>query len=148
MIAFKKMKKRFYDVKPQRRKRMLKEFCGMISGVKTDENAEKFLRDLLTPGELIMIMHRIEIAKMLLIGFSYMDIRKKLRVGFNTIGTVNRWLYSGFGGYMNEFKETKNQKQRRKILPTNEWQRIKKKYPAHFLIFNLLDKFEESKKGK
>jgi uncharacterized protein YerC len=143
MGVSKKMRKRFYDIEPQKRKRMLKEFCGMISRIETEKNAEKFLRDLLTPGEIIMIMNRIEIAKMLLVGFPYADIKKKLKVGFNTIGNVNRWLYSGFGGYMNELKEAKNQEQRRKILPTNEWEAMKKKYPAHFLIFNLLDKIKK-----
>jgi len=143
-----KMRKRFYDVDPQKRKRMLKEFCGMISRIKTEQNAEKFLRDLLTPGEIIMIMHRIEIAKMLLVGFSYPDIQKKLKVGNSTIGSVNRWLFSGFGGYMNEFKEAKNQKQRRKILPTNEWEAMKQKFPAHFLIFNLLDNYKNKRDEK
>ena len=139
------MKKKFYDVKPHQRRRMLGEFCDMVTRIKTKENAEKFLRDLLTPSEIIMIMYRIEIAKMLLAGFSYGDISKKLKVGFNTITGVNRWLYSGFGGYMNELKEAENQKQRRKVLPTTEWEMIKRKYPAHFLIFNLLDNYKNRK---
>lgn len=90
-----------------------------------------------------MIVYRIEIAKMLLQGFSYIDIAKKLKVGKNTINSVNKWLYSGFGGYMKAIKNAENQKQRRKVLPTNEWEAMKKKYPAHFLIFNLIDKIKK-----
>jgi TrpR-related protein YerC/YecD len=140
------MKKRFYDIKPSQRREMLNDFCDMISGVKDRKDAEKFLRDLLTPSELIMIMTRIEIAKMLLAGFGYHDIQKKLKVGSNTIGNVNRWLYNGFGGYMAELKKAVNQKKRRAILPNSEWDIIRKKYPAHFYIFNLLGKNKDNKK--
>jgi TrpR-related protein YerC/YecD len=139
------MKKKFYDVKPEERRRMLKEFCGIIVEIKSRENAEKFLRDLLTPSEIIMIMHRIEIAKMLLAGFSYSEISKKLKVGFNTITGVNRWLFNGFGGYIDALKEAENQKQREAVIPMNEWEILKKKYPVHFYIFNLLSKYKNTK---
>ncbi len=140
------MKKRFYDIKPPQRREMLNDFCDMISSIRNRKDAEKFLRDLLTPGELIMVMMRIEIAKMLLAGFGYHDIQKKLKVGSNTVGGVNKWLYSGFGGYMAELKKAINQKNRKAVLPTNEWEMMKKKYPAHFLIFNLLDNYKDKKR--
>jgi TrpR-related protein YerC/YecD len=140
------MKKRIYQVKSDDRRKMLREFCGIISRLKNEKEAEKFLRDLLTPGEIVMITHRIEIAKMLLLGFSYRDIAKKLKVGISTISNVNRWLFSGFGGYLNEFKKAKNQAQRKKIIPTNEWEALKRKYPMHFLIFNLLDDYKNRRK--
>jgi TrpR-related protein YerC/YecD len=142
------MRKKFYDLKPEDRKRMLSEFCDMMVGIKNKKDVEKFLRDLLTPSEIIMIITRIEIAKMLLIGFPYENIRKKLKVGYSTIGTVNRWLFSGFGGYMNELKKAKTRKERRNIFPINEWQKIKKKYPIHFMLFNLVDECTNSKKDK
>jgi TrpR-related protein YerC/YecD len=137
------MKKRFHEVDPKERRKMLNDFCGMITRIKNNKDAEKFLRDLLTPSEIIMIMHRIEIAKMLLAGFPYEDIRKKLKVGHGTIGAVNRWLYSGFGGYMDQLRKAESKAQRKKVIPATEWQMMKKKYPAHFYIFNLLDKYKK-----
>ncbi len=137
------MRKKFHEISPNKRQRMLNDFYQMISEIKDKEDAKNFFKDLLTPGETIMIVYRIEIAKMLLQGFSYEDIQKKLKVGTSTVNNVNKWLYSGFGGYMKEIKKAKNQKDRYASLPKNEWEAIKKKYPAHFLIFNLLDKYKK-----
>lgn len=86
---------------------------------------------------------RIAIAKLLLEGWSCREISKKLKVGPNTINNVNRWLYSGFGGYINELKDCKTKKDLKGRIPKTEWERIKRKYPAHFLIFNALDKFNK-----
>jgi len=122
---------------------MFNEFYLLVSKIKNRDDAQNFFKDLLTPSESIMIVYRIEIAKMLLQGFSYVDIKKKLKVGDCTINGVNRWLYNGFGGYMKEIKKAKNHKDRYASLPKNEWEAIKKKYPAHFLIFNLLDKYKK-----
>jgi TrpR-related protein YerC/YecD len=137
------MRKKFHEIGPNKRQGMLNDFYQMISEIKDKKDAKNFFKDLLTPGETIMIVYRIEIAKMLLQGFSYEDIQKKLKVGTSTVNNVNKWLYSGFGGYMKEIKKAKNQKDRYTSLPKNEWEAMKKKYPAHFLIFNLLDKYKK-----
>jgi len=135
-------KKKFYEIDSKTRNYLLGNFYEIVSQIKSKEDAQKFLKDLLTQGESIMIAYRIEIAKMLLEGFGYDDIEKKLEVSAGTINNVNKWLYSGFGGYMKELKKAENQKKRRKVIPTNEWEAIKQKYPAHFLIFNLIDKMK------
>jgi uncharacterized protein YerC len=133
-------KKKFFEVDPKIRSKMLNDFYEMVSRIGDKKNARNFFKDLLTPGESIMIVYRIEIAKMLLEGFGYDDVQRKLNVGANTVSAVNKWLYAGFGGYVKELKKAQNQTQRRAVLPTTEWGRIKNKYPAHFLLFNLLDK--------
>jgi transposase len=92
-----------------------------------------------------MITRRIAIAKMLLGGWNFDDIRKKLKVGYNTINIVNRWLYSGFGGYLNEVGKVASKKEFQQRVPDIEWQRIKRKYPAHFLLFNIIDEFKKKK---
>jgi TrpR-related protein YerC/YecD len=136
-------RKKFYEIKPEIRNGLLGSLYQIISEIKDKQDARKFLTDLLTPGESIMIAYRIEIAKMLLKGFGYRDIQKKLKVSSGTINNVNRWLHNGFGGYMKELKKAKNQKERRNVIPKNEWEAIKKKYPAHFFIFNLMDKLKK-----
>jgi hypothetical protein len=80
---------------------------------------------------------------MLLQGFTYFDIAGKLKVGRSTINSVNKWLYSGFGGYMKEIKKAKNYKIKPEAIPVTEWERIKKKYPTHFFLFNLIDKMKK-----
>ena len=139
-------KKKFYEVDSRTRNKMLNDFYEMASRIKNKDDAKNFFKDLLTPGESIMIIYRIEIAKMLLQGFGYEDIQKKLKVGATTINSVNKWLYTGFSGYTKELKKAKNQIQRKRAIPTSEWGMIKKKYPAHFFLFNLLDKVSGAKK--
>lgn len=137
------MKKKFHDINPQIRNKMLNEFYYMVSEMKEPKDVKNFFKDLLTPGEAIMIVHRIEIAKMLLQGFNYVDIAKKLKVGKNTINSVNKWLYRGFGGYMKEIKRAKDYTVKSDLIPKTEWEKIKRKYPAHFFLFNLMDKIKK-----
>jgi len=124
---------------------MLKEFFSMVAGIRNPREAENFFKDMLTPSEALMLTRRIEIAKCLLAGMTCMEISKSLKVGTNTINNVNRWLFTGFGGYLNEIKKSESMNDLRNNMPTTEWEKIKKRYPAHFLIFNLIDKFKEKK---
>jgi TrpR-related protein YerC/YecD len=138
-------KRRVYEVDQKERYAMLNDFFNMVVKLKTAKDAANFFKDLLTPSESLMLIRRIAIAKMLLEGWNFEDIRKKLKVGYNTISSVNRWLHSGFGGYLNEIGKIKNKKELRQRVPDSEWQRIKKRYPAHFLLFNIIDNFKKKK---
>ncbi|MEA2007006.1 MAG: YerC/YecD family TrpR-related protein [Patescibacteria group bacterium] len=133
-------RRKIYEVDKRERYRMLDEFFQMVAQIKTKQTAASFFKDLLTPSESLMLVRRIEIAKLLLAGWNYRDISEKLKVGVNTINSVNRWLFSGFGGYYSELKNAKNMKEYKNSIPTNDWEMIKKKYPAHFFISNLVDK--------
>lgn len=138
-------KRKIYEVDQKQRARMMDGFFEIVSKMKTKNDAANFFKDMLTPSETLMLTMRIEIAKMLLAGYSYVDIKKSLKVGDNTINYVNRWLFTGFGGYLKELQGSKDRGDAKKQLPINEWQTIKKKYPAHFLIFNMIDKFKQGR---
>lgn len=138
-------KRRIQEVDLKERQNMLNEFFDMVVALKNSKDAANFFKDLLTPSESLMITRRIAIAKMLLGGWNFDDIRRELKVGYNTINIVNRWLYTGFGGYLNEIGKAKSKKDFRNSVPDIEWQRIKKKYPAHFLLFNIIDSFKKRK---
>jgi uncharacterized protein YerC len=138
-------KRKIQEVDKIERREMLSEFFGMVAELKSSKDAENFFKDLLTPSESLMLTRRIAIAKMLLEGWNFSDITKKLKVGSNTINTVSSWLYSGFGGYLNEVGKVANKKEFKKRIPDAEWQRIKKRYPAHFLLFNIIDEFKKRK---
>mgnify|MGYP001567121549 FL=1 len=109
-----------------------------------------FFKDLLTLSEVVMISRRLQIAKMLLVGLEYGEIKEKLRVGLGTIYQVEKWLKRGFGGYQ-PIIERHNKTAKFKIRGmkigehntpyTFSW--LKKKYPVHFLLFNLYDKIKE-----
>ena len=77
----------------------LENFCEALVKLKTKEDLKDFLKDLMNRQERIMFIRRLQIAEYLIKGFTYSDIRKKLRVGENTISRVARWLNFGRNGY-------------------------------------------------
>jgi TrpR-related protein YerC/YecD len=130
-------KRKVYEVDKAERYAMLNDFFKMVASIKDHQEAAKFFKDLLTPSESLMLTRRIAIAKLLLEDWTFMEIAQKLKVGTNTVNSVNRWLFTGFGGYLNELKKSKSKKEFQESMPTTTWERLKKKYPAHFMVFNL-----------
>lgn len=59
-----------------------------------------FLKELLTPTEIRMLAKRIQIAKMLIEGYKYDEIKTHIRVTDSTISSVNNQLQFRDGGYM------------------------------------------------
>jgi|SRR3989344_3330908 len=101
-----------------------------------------FLRDLLTSSERIMLGRRILIARRLLSGETPTTIAADLKVGYDTIYRVGRWLEDQLPGYEQaiknmeeEFKERKQKYEDKKLYATSALYRLKKKYPLHFLFF-------------
>lgn len=112
------------------------------SAVKGRDAVKLFLRDLLTPGERIMLGRRILIARKLLAGDAARTIAADLKVGIDTIYRVARWLEDQMPGYENaikemekEFKERGRKYEDRKLYATSALYRLKKKYPLHFALF-------------
>ena len=68
-----------------------------VATLKSREEVKNFFKDLLSESESIMLSRRIMIAKYLLEGLTYNEIRARLRVGDNNIAKVHSWLVSGFG---------------------------------------------------
>lgn len=101
-----------------------------------------FLRDLLTESERIMLGRRILIARHVLSGKSRDDIATEMKVGYDTIHKVARWLDDQVPGYERaikdmekEFAVRKARYEDKKLYATSALYRLKKKYPAHFLFF-------------
>ncbi|MBI2446589.1 MAG: hypothetical protein HYV51_02080 [Parcubacteria group bacterium] len=116
-----------------------------IAAFKSRDEVKNFFKDLLSESEAIMLSRRIMIAKYLLEGMTYEEIRVRIKAGYDNIAKVHSWLIRGFGGYekaIREFNKVLDKRGVNKILPrplSFEW--LRKKYPLHFLLFNLfLDK--------
>lgn len=137
-------KVRYNQLSDFEKKKFLGEFYTMVSLLRGRDEVKKFFKDLLTLSEVVMISRRIQVAKMLLEGFGYEEIRKQLKVGKTTISQVEKWLNNGFGGYKEIIKRyrKKGVKWKADGLPAVpfSWQAIKKKYPLHFLLINILNK--------
>ncbi len=139
-------RKRFSKINPKERWRILDEFWTMIALLETKEEVKSFFKDLLSATESVMFARRIQIAKLLLSQFGYDTIQKRLGVAPNTIASVHRWLEGGFGGYMSAIpklekeivrREKVAEKRQKESVPfSSAWMR--KKYPLHYLLVNLL----------
>jgi uncharacterized protein YerC len=98
---------------------------------------KRFLRDLLTPSERIMLGRRIVIARRLLAGEGYDAIRTDMGVGRSTIAKVHRWLSDQLPGYEEAIAGMKHEFDKRKIKyeRRKDFANLKRKYPLHFLLF-------------
>lgn len=116
-----------------------------VAAFKSRDEVKNFFKDLLSESESIMLSRRIMIAKCLLDGMTYEEIRSRMKAGHDNIAKVHNWLVRGFGGYEKAVREFNKALDRRGInkIPVApysfEW--LRRKYPLHFLLFNLfLDK--------
>lgn len=76
-----------------------KELFKAILSLKTDDNAKRFLRDLLTEAELKEFANRWKVAQMLDQKIAYKDIEKETHMSSTTIARIQKWLTEGMGGY-------------------------------------------------
>lgn len=76
-----------------------RELLETICALKTNEEAKKFLRDLLTSQEIIEFGKRWQAARMLNRNVPYSKIEDETRLSSTTIARVSRWLNKGMGGY-------------------------------------------------
>ncbi|MDI6778547.1 MAG: YerC/YecD family TrpR-related protein [Patescibacteria group bacterium] len=136
-------KVRYNQLSDFEKKKFLGEFYTMISLLRNRGEVKTFFKDLLTLSEVVMISRRIQAAKMLLEGETYEEISKRLKMSTTTVNSVEKWLSNGFGGYKNIIKRYKNKKEYKfeeKNYASFSLPAIRKKYPLHFLLINLLSK--------
>lgn len=134
---------KYQNLTEMERKKFLGELYDMIALLKSREEVKQFFKDLLTLSEVVMISRRLQIAKMLLEGFTYRDVQRKLKVGIATIVSVEQWLNRGFGGYRNIIvRHKKQEKKFSELEPAVPFSltHLRKKYPLHFLLYNLVKK--------
>ncbi|OGG71527.1 hypothetical protein A3A35_02215 [Candidatus Kaiserbacteria bacterium RIFCSPLOWO2_01_FULL_51_21] len=148
------MKVRAKTLTKEQRIETLDALYTAASSIQGREAVKLFLRDLLTESERIMMGRRIIIARKLIAGASRDTIASELRVGYDTIHRVHRWLHDQFPGYEQairemekEFKKRQNAREDKRMYATSALYRLKKKYPLHFLLFPLPKSSQISRKS-
>lgn len=137
----------------EEKKKLLNELWSMVALLENRDQVENFFKDLLSESEAIMLARRIRIARFLLDGRRYDDIKRNMNAGDGTIASVHQWLHGGNGGYKNVIPKLEKELERRMrstqkstndYMPyTFAW--LKKKYPLHFLLFNLIDHYSSKR---
>ena len=75
------------------------ELVNAILSLKNKDETERFLRDLLTEGEIEEFTERLEAAKMLSQNIQYNAITEKTGLSSTTIARISKWLKGPLGGY-------------------------------------------------
>jgi len=84
-----------HQIEPKQKYVAIDNLFEVISALKTKKEIVDFFLGLFSPSESLMLARRIQIAKLLLDGRNYEDIRKSLGVGNSTIQKTDLWLHGG-----------------------------------------------------
>jgi len=132
------MKRKVSDLSDKEVATTLDALYTAAGSLKGRDAMKAFLRDLLTPSERVMLGRRIIIARMIVAGESYDAIGERLHVGRNTIGKVHKWLQDQIPGFESALKGLEKEfatRQTKNGAYASITQKLKKKYPLHFLFF-------------
>lgn len=88
-----------YPISKKVADRIFEIFLKTLVEIKSSEEANQFISDLLTPTEKIMLSKRLAIAFLLEKGYDYRTIQQILRVSAPTITSVNIARKYGSEGY-------------------------------------------------
>ena len=123
--------------------------------MKNEEEAAKFLTDLLYPQEIEMLAKRLQIAVYLLQNKNYDDIRNELRVGNSTIARVATWLGLSGEGFKIVISRRKQPKKEltleEKYDPYSSYnfkRRFSQYYWPQLLIEQILKQSDENHRSK
>lgn len=135
----------------EEQEKLLIGFCRALVELKTPEEAAHFLRDLLSKQEAEMLAKRIEIARLLIEGFTYEKIQKSLKVSHGTVARVNHWLVNAGEGYrliVSRVKPEKSERQEfiEELEKPFSWKLMKRKYPSYFWPELILEEFVRNAK--
>ncbi|MFH1968401.1 MAG: YerC/YecD family TrpR-related protein [bacterium] len=147
------------DLPKEKRIQMIGEFYDVVDSLKDRNEVRFFLKSLLSPEEIAMLMRRIEIAVLLSAKYKYSEITEILGVGNDKISNVQRAFQQDDSGYKIIVKRLiENRKKRLKRIKKENKEKadmspigsLKKSRPSLFALDSLLDaaieKLEEDSK--
>jgi len=140
------------ETKTQREARLINETIHQLTNQSLGrQSAAEFIQNVLTEAEQKAIGRRLLIARLYLEGYSGADIRALLHVSPNMLTLVRRWLekptqsYSSVYRSAQERREPMAQPKGRAVPPPLGFARLRKQYPLHFLLFNLIAELKKPK---
>lgn len=76
-----------------------KKLINAFLSLENEDEARRFLRDLMTKGELEEFAKRLKAAEMLSEDIPYSNIVKETGLSSTTVARVSKWLNKGENGY-------------------------------------------------
>ncbi len=87
------MKELNWDTKENR------QLIDALLSIKNKDEASRFLRDLMTQGEIEEFSNRLEAARLLMNNTQYAAIIERTGLSSTTIARISKWLKGPLGGY-------------------------------------------------
>ena len=75
------------------------QLVATLARISDEKTMRYFVRDVMTEKEIIEIAARLEAARMLRAGETYVTIAQKTKLSSRTIARISEWLQNGQGGY-------------------------------------------------
>ena len=75
------------------------DLLDAILSLRTQDEAQRFFRDLCTVSELEALTHRWQAARLLDQGLPYLEVAARTGASTTTVTRVAQWLRRGEGGY-------------------------------------------------
>lgn len=145
---------RTYLEKPKRLEKLTKSeqedlFFDLLNALVCTESlsdAALFLQDLLTRKEAQNLSKRLRIAKLLISGMTYEEIKKDLHVSFGTIAKIVIWLEERGDGFRKIIKKLPRREVEKKKtwVDMSDWDKFKRRHALYFWPELLLEKIIES----
>lgn len=88
-----------HTIGPREREKMLGHIAHALGSLKQEKDIQSFLQQLLTSSEIIMLSRRLKVARLLIEGNTYREIREQLNVGISTIIAIDKWLEKAIRNY-------------------------------------------------
>ncbi len=134
------MKKKIGELTDKERIRTLDYLYTAAGSISGRDGMKRFLKNLLTTSERVMLGRRIWIARLLLSGVSEAEVARELQASPSTIYRVKSWLEDQMPGYEDAIRGLEKEMDRRAIRREIKddpfsYPALKKKYPLHFLLF-------------
>lgn len=132
------------SLSPYKKEYLRQELERACECIRNKKDFPLFL-DLLTESEQVMLARRILIAKRLIAGKTIQDIRTEIEVGQATVESVERFLSSRFAEYRKilptlvaEVLAKASEDRRKQPIVPYSFRWVRRKYPLHFLVFNMV----------
>ena len=124
----------------QQREEYMKLLMKTLEGCGLSQEGQEFLSDLFVESEITMFARRIAIARLLVAGQSFEQIRGMLHAGLDTIASVDRWLSSKMYAYrsvVSASKRRKRKEERDDLFDLLTLRELRRKYPGRHALINL-----------
>ncbi len=115
------------------------DFIYSLAGCKNINDAAIFIEDLLTETELEFISRRLRIAKFLIEGKTYAEIRDSVQVSDVTIAKIAAWLKEKGDGFRSIVRKLPERTVPDDPMKESSWVYLQRKYPVYFLPEKIIE---------